>query len=226
MNSARSSVGLVSAAFWGVRVAGIVLPAAVAGCVCTVDRPISLAEFPRFEKIVVVAQDTSERLGRFPGAIAEIEDTLTRHLRDGHYKVPNRSQLSEILKEKNLDRSGLTEADYPKLGNWLSANAVLVVRITDAHIDRPTELEALSWAVRRVGGPVPPHDALRSTVKLSGVLIDVDLADSACSWGAKCELSVASNDDYSECLRRTCDGLGSVIPARGDPASPTLAAGG
>ena len=102
---------------------------------------------------VVVADDPRHQNGQ-ANLQAIVEDEFVQTLIRKGYSLVSRSDIQAIIKEKQFQKSGLTEDNAAAVGKLLNVPAVLVVRITDSAVEQlvnPTTRTMFTVASASVG---------------------------------------------------------------------------
>ena len=88
-----------------------------------------------YPRLAILVVDNTRRF-RIGGALRQVEDEFMRAAIEKGYTLAARSDLNEIKKELDLQRSSLTEKEVAKIGHFLNVPAVVLVSINHISTER------------------------------------------------------------------------------------------
>lgn len=150
---------------------------------------------------------------------AAIEDVFTQEIIGKGYRYASRAELQTILKELELQNSGLTDVDAAKIGKILNIPAVLVLDVTKLGVvGKNSSLLTMTFDLAGML-LIPP----KSTVCCSMTARFISTQTSEVLWFGKVEDVCLKQDysaDYSSVINQTASILAKRIPPAPSRALP------
>lgn len=105
---------------------------------CTsVDKSVYIKDKQALQKPIRIAVLTFMDAAKYPGSGVSIADALTNELvQISNWDLVERSQIENILKEKSLDMTGLTDSQLTDIGKLAKTDYIIVGSVSDYYYDR------------------------------------------------------------------------------------------